>query len=136
VLGKERRRVASSPTHAALHNKLRAVWRLRAARFRGRGREMANLRMLKYPLFDTQHPVFSDSVTVPMRRSLGLQHVAMQNGVVTLWCAVDEDSSPASRTFHIAGTGHVLPQDPSYLGTVFDRQFVWHIFELLGGPNR
>lgn len=94
------------------------------------------LRMFKYPLFDTQQAAFTDTIELRAPRSLGIQHVAMQDGVVTLWALVDVDSPRTTRRFHLAGTGHVIPSgkeaspEPYYLGTVFDRQFVWHIFEL------
>lgn len=94
---------------------------------------MADLRMYKYPLFDVNGTVFDDTVTLKLPPSTGIQHVGMQNGVVTLWCLVDAEARSIERRFHIAGTGHVLPKAPCYLGTVFDRVFVWHIFELFEG---
>lgn len=88
------------------------------------------LRMFKYPLFDTQQAAFTDTVEFRMPPSLGVQHVGMQNGVVTLWCLADVNAQRVTRHFHLAGTGQITPPEPCYLGTVFDRQFVWHVFEL------
>ena len=91
---------------------------------------MAELRMYKYPLFPVEvEPVFDDTKTVEMPPSTGIQHIGMQDGWVVLWALVDRDAAPVRRTFHIAGTGHVLPRNPCYLGTTFERRFVWHIFE-------
>lgn len=94
-----------------------------------------DLRMYKYPLFAVGGAVFDDTVRVNMPPSTGIQFVGMQNGVVMLWGLVDANAPLIERVFHIAGTGHVLPRDPCYLGSVFDRQFVWHIFETFRGAK-
>lgn len=91
---------------------------------------MADMRMLKFPLFDTNQAVFDDAVDISMPPSTGLSFVGMQRGVVTLWVLVDVETMPIQRRFFIAGTGHALPDFKGYLGTVFERVFVWHVFEL------
>jgi hypothetical protein len=95
---------------------------------------MNDLRMLKYPLFDMGLAAFDDTVSVAAYPSSGVNFIGMQDGIVTLWSLVDaEAKSKIERRFHIAGTGHPLPAGPQlYLGTVFERRFVWHIFELFG----
>lgn len=94
-----------------------------------------DLRMFKYPLFDMQHAVLDDIIEISMpltfRRPGSGTYIGMQDGVVTLWTLIDVNGAREKRRFYIAGTGQALPPESCYLGTVFDRQFVWHIFELL-----
>lgn len=94
---------------------------------------MANIRMLKYPLFDVLVAAFDDRVRVPMPEPLSPVFIAMQRGVVTLWALVDCDSAQVARDFFIAGTGHSIPAGATYLGSVMERVFVWHIFEVTHG---
>jgi hypothetical protein len=93
-----------------------------------------DLRMFKYPLFDLRK-MGGDFVTVRMPEPLGVQHVGLQGGTIMLWSLVDTGAAPKDRCFHIIGTGALLSTArsiwmPFYLGTVFDQQFVWHIFEV------
>jgi len=63
---------------------------------------------------------------------------AMQDGKLCVWALVDTENEMTEYYFKIFGTGHELPIDCDYAwteegdfdycGTVFDRQFVWHIF--------
>lgn len=92
---------------------------------------MQDRRMLKYPLFDVLVGAFNETVTVRTPRSLGINHIAMQNGVATLWSLVDLETDPIDRTFRIVGTGDKMEPVGNYLGTVHERVFVWHIFEIL-----
>jgi hypothetical protein len=98
---------------------------------------MSDVRMLKYPLFDTQQAAFDDTVKVSMQYPCGgPMYVAMQNGVVTLWAMSDAEFDPYELTFFIVGTGHLLDGEASYCGTAFDRQFVWHIFQAAPRASR
>ena len=85
-------------------------------------------RMLKYPLFDMGQ-VTDDSVTIEAPKAHSFQHLAMQGTWITLWAQAVENRPPHKRTFFVFGTGHVIPGDLVYVGTVHDRQFVWHVFE-------
>lgn len=91
--------------------------------------QVSSLRMLKYPLFRVNDAVFDEIVEVMAPPSTGVAHIAMQNGVVTLWALVNMEHMPVKRRFHIVGTGHEAPCG-HYLGTVHERVFVWHVFEL------
>jgi hypothetical protein len=89
-----------------------------------------SLRMLKYPLFDLKQPVLDDTVVVSAPPWLGSQHVAMQGGVLTLWVLVDDEAEAVDRTFTFVGTGHKVSRNVAYMGSVMDRIFVWHLFEV------
>ena len=48
-----------------------------------------------------------------------------------IWVVVDTDSPTEARRFHLAGTGHPLPEEQlEYVGSCFDGPFVWHLFEV------
>lgn len=55
--------------------------------------------------------------------------VQLQGVDITLWFQVDPRIQKETRNFLIVGTGHPFDGN-SYLGTVQERQFVWHIFEV------
>lgn len=54
----------------------------------------------------------------------------MQHGAITVWASVDPRSELEPRRFVIVGTGNEGPpfDGLTYLSTVQDRQFVWHVF--------
>ncbi len=89
---------------------------------------MSERRMLKYPLFD-MGAVTDDVVTIEAPAPSSTQHLAMQGTVITLWAIAGDMLPPQKRTFRVFGTGHVIQGDMAYVGTVQDRQFVWHVFE-------
>ncbi len=60
-------------------------------------------------------------------------HVAMQGEHMTLWALVDPDLPLASRRVYVCGTGHPVPDDGVYVGTVHHDDLVWHIFD--GGES-
>ena len=59
-----------------------------------------------------------------------------QNGVITMWAAVDEDAKREERRYSILGTGQTYPNPThsyakgewEYLDTVFVGPYVWHVF--------
>jgi hypothetical protein len=66
-------------------------------------------------------------------------HVAMQNGMLTIWAVVNPEFMFVKHHFTCRGTGNaVLPSEgkSTHLGTVMDGPFVWHVFyhgQYLGG---
>lgn len=56
--------------------------------------------------------------------------VLMQFDRLCLYALVDPHGSIEERTFHVMGTGHPVDPEWVYRGTVSDRQFVWHLFEV------
>jgi hypothetical protein len=85
--------------------------------------------MLKYPLWDVSQGAFDEFVEIQGYNSLGVNHVAMQGSAVTLWSLGDMAEAKIKRRFRIVGTGQDVPVG-DYLGTVHDRAYVWHIFEV------
>jgi hypothetical protein len=70
-------------------------------------------------------------------RSGALMHVAMQDGEVHVWAAVDPSTALQPVWFHLVGTGGEVDPKWYHLGTVIDGIYVWHIFSeprAIGGP--
>ena len=59
-----------------------------------------------------------------------IRKVGIQNDRVCIWLEVDTSKEQVYRIFHIAGTGHQLPENLIYLDTIFlDNGLVFHIYE-------
>lgn len=59
--------------------------------------------------------------------------VQNQRGALCLWVECDPQEPMAERRFIIVGTGFSFCSDGmSYVGTLQDRQFVWHVYEVTG----
>jgi len=60
--------------------------------------------------------------------------VGMQNGIMQMWALVDPNQKETSqRNFEIIGTGHSFEFDyltHTYIDSLFDGPFVWHIWEV------
>ncbi len=49
---------------------------------------------------------------------------------INCWALVDPNEPAEDRHLRIYGTGHPVPDEPgTYLATVQDGSFVWHVFE-------
>jgi hypothetical protein len=74
----------------------------------------------KYPVGEVQIP-----------RGAKVLTANMQGDKVVLWAEVDTDEVLEHRTFHVYGTGHVIPDNACYIATVFEGVFVWHVYEVV-----
>lgn len=80
----------------------------------------------KFPL----HP--SDVSEINMPRGANVLCVQMQGELPTLWAEVNTAALNVTRTFAVYGIGHPLHVGArSYIGTVQDGPFVWHVYELV-----
>ena len=77
----------------------------------------------KYPVGEVQIPKGAKILTVNM-----------QDDKFVLWAEVDTENVLEHRTFEVFGTGWELPHyvEMKYIGTCFERLFVWHVYEVLG----
>lgn len=58
-----------------------------------------------------------------------------QNNNFYIWALVDDTFAHEYKKFKVIGTGHVIEEDLDnlkYINTIFDNQFVWHLFEVIG----
>lgn len=67
---------------------------------------------------------------VLMNEGAVIRAVGMQDGAIYAW-AENPGGEPLNvpRTFRVIGTGWDVPDPGTYLGTVFDGPFVWHVYE-------
>lgn len=58
----------------------------------------------------------------------------MQADGMYIWVAIDpNEPRKARRTLAVIGTGNgAVPANARFISTVFDRMFVWHVFEIIG----
>ena len=98
------------------------------------------MRIYKYPLAitDVRDGVFTGTIQMPLNANI--IKVGMQGTVITLWAMFEDvawDSSPTEpRSFLAVGTGRDFYDGEAnngkgleYLDSVFDRDYVWHVFE-------
>ena len=68
--------------------------------------------------------------SVVMEDGAKIVKLGMQDGIITFWAIVEAGVELRERQFHTVGTGQIITKDNwKYVGTVFDGNFVWHIFE-------
>lgn len=81
-------------------------------------------RVYKYEFF------VADDVVIEMPKgAIIIATGSQKSGYVCLWAIVCPDAPLEMRFFHVVGTGHPIPKGTKYVGTVFDENFVWHVFE-------
>lgn len=66
-----------------------------------------------------------------MPRGARVLTVQLQNGIPTVWAAVDPTAPVEPRPLVVVGTGNLLPNDAGpYIGTWQADPFVFHVFEV------
>ncbi len=83
-------------------------------------------RVFKYPLRPLGQTAHT-TIEVPGQPTLA--HVDMQRDQVCLWLEVEQASKPVAYSIEVVGTGHPVPDAYMHLGSVIDRQFVWHVYQ-------
>lgn len=59
-----------------------------------------------------------------------VKKVGFQNGYICIWAIVNTAQTAVTRhVYEVFGTGHPIPKEPTYVETVFEEGFVWHLFE-------
>ncbi len=76
---------------------------------------------------------FEDGRGVEMPIGAKILTIQNQNNRAYIWALVDTDVECDFRYFTIVGTGQDFPEadDFTYINTIQDGPFVWHIFELI-----
>lgn len=82
---------------------------------------------------------YTQKISIP--RDYRILHVGIDpEGRICLWAAIDHTAPKRDVEIRIAGTGEWLSRVGSYIGTVVDGPFVWHVFtgpeETSNGANR
>lgn len=68
---------------------------------------------------------------IAMPSAAKVVHADVQEGHVFIWAEVDTEANSVLRKFSYFGTGHDIPKNAVYIGTVFQGEYVWHIYEIL-----
>ena len=53
------------------------------------------------------------------------------NSIVCFWVVCDSEAPKEKAKFIVVGTGHPLPGNAQYIGSVVIDPFAWHLFKLL-----
>lgn len=70
----------------------------------------------------------TDSQAIVMPEGSVPRAVRAIGNEIFLWAEVYPDAPLKPVVVRIVGTGHPIPDDASYIGTVFVDPFVWHIY--------
>ena len=90
---------------------------------------MKTRRIHKYPLVGWEE----SEISIPMPEWSDILEVGFDpQGVLCIWALVYPDDEKFLRTFRVYGTGFTVFGEVIHLSTVTDRQFVWHVFEIVG----
>ena len=57
-----------------------------------------------------------------------IRHLGLQSGVLCVWVEVEDGALLTTEVFYVVGTGHIVPNNVTYIGTVQMEPFVWHVF--------
>lgn len=96
---------------------------------------MTDRRILKYVLWCVEAPSFDEFMEIDAPPSIGINHIAKEGRHLHLWSLVELNHKPIKRRFRIVATGQSTEPTGNYLGTVHERSFVWHVFEVFLGGN-
>ncbi len=67
-------------------------------------------------------------------RAARIVHTDIQSRRVCFWALVDDEMPLQIRRFTVIGTGWEVPLGAVYIGTgQSSDEYVWHIFEIVGG---
>ena len=71
-------------------------------------------------------------IVISIRRGAKPLYIGKQNGITCVWAEVDPEAPEINATFFSVGTGHgAVPGRNTYLGTVIDGEYVWHVYHNL-----
>lgn len=83
----------------------------------------------KYPVrHDRICPISKAAIVMP--KNARILKVAMHSDFICFWSLFERFTEETEvRYFYVIGTNQIIPEGASYLDTVFDGDYVWHIFE-------
>ena len=74
--------------------------------------------------------VQDDGEGIPMPRFANILSAGIQPDGICIWAAVDTEMPLELRYIEIIATGHnIHSTDLTFIQTVFDQDYVWHVFE-------
>ena len=83
-------------------------------------------------MFKYEAPIPFQTISHELPSTAPIRHVAMQGDRIYMW--VEKRTAPAdgavvTRTFHTISTGVMVPEQLTWVGTVQDGDYMWHVFE-------
>ena len=80
----------------------------------------------------TRYPFDPANVEQRMEMPEGavIRHAAMYGKAITLWADENPANPKEMREFTVRGTSQHLPEGGTFVATIMDPPFVWHIFEI------
>jgi hypothetical protein len=73
-------------------------------------------------------PLTSERTLLEIPHEAEFVHAEMRPSEIWVWAVVNPDAPKERIGFFVVGTGHLIPADSYWCGTVLDGQFVWHVF--------
>jgi len=88
-------------------------------------------------MFKFEIPFPSDDfVTVHVPNRAVVRHFGRDpRGVLCVWAEVDPGERLIATEFKIIGTGHEVPHDGRYIGSVLQGPFIWHCYQRIVIPT-
>ena len=82
-------------------------------------------------IFKSVVPIHGQTcISVPSYGRLEILHVALQDGVPTVWYYCNPGMMNHQITLEWFGTGHDIPDNAWYIDTIHQNGFVWHLHEV------
>lgn len=79
-------------------------------------------------------PVSRASITridIPFDAKIALVGLDPATGGVAIWVQLEKTAEKETRRFRVYGTGQDIEPDDRHVGSVIDRDFVWHVYEMV-----
>lgn len=76
-----------------------------------------------------KYPINHYGMPLQMPKGAVVIHVAVKNMVPCLWALVETGNQKEERRFFVFGTGHLIPDGLTHVGTWQELPYVWHLFE-------
>ena len=86
------------------------------------------MNIFKYTLYG-----FADQ-EIEMPKGAKILSAGIQQGKIQVWALVDKHNKIETREFTVFGTGwpmNIKENALKFIQTIFDRDFVWHVFEII-----
>ncbi len=84
-------------------------------------------RILKYIFEITDKPQ-----TFKIPQGAEVVFTGNKGHTLCIWVETNQDEKVLiDRTFIVVGTGHIIPNNTFYIGTVIMEPFVWHVYEVM-----
>ena len=81
-----------------------------------------------------KYQALGPDIAVPLPADSQIVTAGEQDGMLFVWALhgiPDPNTTYRDHYFDVYGTGHMIPENATYISTFFSGPFVWHVFELV-----